>query len=209
MDVLAHVHDDHRVLEAQCARLELLLSERTPTNGRAFLAILHHFLDRLEQHIHAEERAFYTPLRAGGQAREELVAILTAEHRDLLRTIGRLRQLRGRGLSAYDEEVVTYAAHLLELYREHSDREQRWLFPLLEQPAPSWGWHGEETISKEISLNALVKQFPELEHVLHAFQLDRDWFGHHSLEEAAWHSGVRLDTLLEALQRRTAAPPAP
>lgn len=56
-------------------------------------------------------------------------------------------------------------------------------------------------ITKDTTLNALIRQFPQLLHVLHAFRLDSPWWGGETLEEAAWYQGVPVERVLEELDR--------
>lgn len=71
--------------------------------------------------------------------------------------------------------------------------------PALEQP-PEAGAR-RAAVSKEMTLNAVVKRFPELLHVLHAFQIDMPWFGSDTLEELAWHRGLPVEDVLGELNR--------
>jgi iron-sulfur cluster repair protein YtfE (RIC family) len=144
-------------------------------------------------------------LKASGHANDDLMAILSSEHDDLLKTLEQLQQLRHRGRSATEEEWAVYGAHLIEVYREHAEREHRWLFPLLEQPPRGAAARWDPRITKETTLNAMIKGFPELLGVLHTFHLDCRWFGTQTLEEAAWYHGLPVEDLLGALNQSIAA----
>lgn len=71
--------------------------------------------------------------------------------------------------------------------------------PALEQPPQAGA--GRAAVSKEMTLNAVVKRFPELLHVLHACQIDMPWFGSDTLEEVAWHRGLPVEDVLGELNR--------
>jgi iron-sulfur cluster repair protein YtfE (RIC family) len=200
MQLVAQLHDDHRALDTHLARLEELLNRRRNVPAALVESLLDQIVERLSRHIRFEETHFYAPLKASGQAREDLMAILAAEHEDLLKTLEHLQQLRSRGWSVDDEEFMTYSTHLIELYREHTEREHRWLFPLLEQP-PQVSARQPAAVSKDTTLNAMIRRFPELLDVLHAFRLDCRWFGSDTLEEVAWYHGVQVEHLLGELNR--------
>ena len=203
MESLAHLHDDHKALDAQISRLEELLGKPTHTSQTAVVPLLAHLSDRLLRHIQFEEIHFYAPLKASGHARPALMTILESEHEDLLETLEYLQQLQQRALPADDVELTTYAFHLIELYREHTDREHRWLFPLLEQlPPPTKA--ETRVISKDMTLNAMMRCFPRLRTVLHALGLDYRWYGSHTLEEAAWYHGMQIEEVLGALNQSIA-----
>lgn len=245
MEVLARLHDDHHAIERQVARFEALLNQSTPATPVQLDAILDHLARRLPAHISFEEAHFYAPLRTSGQSTQEVVALLAAEHEDLLTTLEQLKQLRHRELASSSEAFRAYGFHLIAVYREHTEREHRWLFPLLEQPPPvaasesdrpprparlppvegsplaqhRAGQAGLQTarepggasrpvslITKEMTLNTLIRRFPGLLHVLHTLRLDYRWFGSDTLEEAAWYHGIQVEGLLEELNRAIATP---
>ena len=60
---------------------------------------------------------------------------------------------------------------------------------------------GELPITKDTTLNAAVKRYPELLHLLNMFRLDDPWFGSETLEWAAWHRGMHVDEVVDELNR--------
>lgn len=136
MELLARLHHDHEVVDEQMGRFE----EWLKSDGRArggepdkLHKLLEPLIERLSRHIRFEEASFYVPLKASGQARPDLMEMLESEHEDLLKTLESLQQLRHQYASSHDETWRAYGFHLIELYREHTEREHRWLFPVLEQ----------------------------------------------------------------------------
>src|SRR3990167_3340942 len=93
---LAQLHEDHEVLEALMVRFERLVHEPASQRGTAIAPLLAQLFERLSAHIRFEEVHFYAPLKAARQAREDLVAMLTAEHEDLLQTLEQLQQVQNR-----------------------------------------------------------------------------------------------------------------
>ena len=54
-------------------------------------------------------------------------------------------------------------------------------------------------ITKDTTLNALVKRFPHLLRVLHVVGLDQPWHGTETLEEVAWYRGMEVENLIQEL----------
>lgn len=133
MKDLARLHEEHWKLDARMTQLELLLEQPERRHSSEFDRVLDQLLGELPQHIRSEERSFYIPLKASGHARPELVERLHTEHEELLKTLEELLQFRRPGWSVDSELFLIYSSYLVELYREHTDQEHRWLFPLLEQ----------------------------------------------------------------------------
>ena len=63
----------------------------------------------------------------------------------------------------------------------------------------------QQPITKDTTLNALVKRFPQLLRVLHIVGLDQPWHGTETLEEVAWYRGLEVQDLLGELNRSTEA----
>ena len=81
---------------------------------------------------------------------------------------------------------------LAQLPDEHAVLEHRVPRP---KPLP------QPPITQDTTLNALIRQFPELLHVLHAFRLDSPWWGSETVGEAAWYHGMPVERVLEELNR--------
>ena len=53
-------------------------------------------------------------------------------------------------------------------------------------------------IIKEMTINHILSNHPELYPVLRRFHLENDWAGTEPLEQAAWYRGVEVEPILEA-----------
>ena len=56
-------------------------------------------------------------------------------------------------------------------------------------------------ITKDTTLNAAVKRYPELLYLLNTFRLDQPWCGSETLEWVAWHRGMPVDGVVDELNR--------
>ncbi|HEX9780541.1 MAG TPA: hemerythrin domain-containing protein [bacterium] len=198
MNRLAWLHDDHELLDATLAHLDLWVTSHMRVPPEDLLPFLDACAVRLTEHIAQEERQFYVPFRASGQADPALIEVLLAEHRDLLESLTVLKALARGGVMPGQESFTTFAEHFLALYRVHTQREHDLLFPLLEQLPPA-GAAAVWPITKDATLNATLRRFPELAAVVDALRVNRRWHGSATLEEVAWCYGMRIDQLLDAL----------
>ncbi len=138
MQSLAQLEHEHAVLDAAVTHLQALLQRPRRAHVGDLRTVLKIVIEQLTEHLRFEERAFYTPLQASGHARPRFVEQLLAEHRDLRQTLEQLRPFLRHPCPSQDETFLLYSSHLLDLYRDHSEKEHRRLFPLLEQlPVPS------------------------------------------------------------------------
>lgn len=64
-------------------------------------------------------------------------------------------------------------------------------------------------LTKDMTLNAIVRQFPQLLEVLHAAGLTDPWWGSETLEEAAWYHGLSVEHLLAGLKEAVGEPAVP
>jgi len=138
MQSLAQLEHEHAVLDAAVTHLEALLQRPRLAHVGDLRAVLKAVIEQLTDHLQFEERAFYIPLQASGHARSSLVARLLLEHHDLRQTVEQLRPFLQHPRPSHEDAFLLYCSHLVDLYKDHSEREHRWLFPLLEQlPRPS------------------------------------------------------------------------
>ena len=136
MRTLAQLDHEHAVLDATINHFDALLQgprQGHPTDVRKILRAL---IRQLSTHLVFEESTFYLPLQASGHARPDVVARLLADHQDLRETLHQLERFCSHPRLLGDERFLLYSAHLIDLYREHSDREHQCLFPALEQLPP-------------------------------------------------------------------------
>ena len=137
MQALADLHHDHAVLDATINHLDALLRRPRQAHASDVRAVLKVLVRQLAAHLRFEEVTFYLPLHASGHARPDLVKRLLAEHEDLRETLRQLARFRSNPRLLGSDVFLLYSAHLVDLYREHSDREQQCLFPALEQLPPA------------------------------------------------------------------------
>lgn len=134
MEPIARLDDEHRVLEGCVARLECLLTtSHHPFDLRTFAVLLDQLAQRLPEHLRFEETQFYVPLTALHPATYEVLQQLMRDHEDLMQTLRQLQELQFEHPPLAEVALHAYSTHFVELYREHSEREHRCLFPLLEQ----------------------------------------------------------------------------
>jgi iron-sulfur cluster repair protein YtfE (RIC family) len=91
----------------------------------AFPAALAAIEGDLVAHFRAEEEVLF-PARRGLPAARDLIAELLAEHRELERIVGQLREAKGGALA----EPLSRFAEMLE---DHIRKEERSLFPVYER----------------------------------------------------------------------------
>ena len=56
-------------------------------------------------------------------------------------------------------------------------------------------------VTKEMTVNRILHECPTARAILRRFRLDADWAGPEPLEQAAWYQGVRIEEIVEALNR--------
>ena len=133
MQMLAQLDHEHVVLDATINHFDALLQrprQAHPTDVRKILQTLIH---QLSAHLQFEASMFSLPLQASGHARPDVMDRLSAEHQDLQATLHHLEHFCAQPRLLNDEIFLLYSAHLIDLYREHSDREHQCLCPALEQ----------------------------------------------------------------------------
>ncbi len=133
MQSLAQLEHEHAALDAAVTHFEALLQRPRLAHAGDLRAVLKRVIEQLSDHLQFEERAFYIPLQASGHARSSLVARLLLEHHDLRQTLEQLRPFLRHPRPSQDDAFLLYSSHLIDLYQEHSEKEHRWLFPLIEQ----------------------------------------------------------------------------
>ena len=136
MQTLAQLDHDHAALDATINHFDTLLQRPRQAHTTDVHTMLKVLIRQLSDHLQFEESTLYLPLHASGHARSDVVTRLLAEHADLRETLRQLARFCSHPRLLHDEMFLLYSAHLIDLYREHSDREHRWLLPVLEQLPP-------------------------------------------------------------------------
>jgi hemerythrin-like domain-containing protein len=154
MQTLAQLDHDHAVLDAAINHFDALLQRPRQAHAGDVQAVLGTLIRQLTEHLQFEEASFYLPLQMSGHARPDTVTRLLAEHEDLRETLRQLARFRTDPRLLHDEHFLLYSAHLLDLYREHSNREDQWLFPALEQ-LPPVSFRQEAEISRVVTADGV------------------------------------------------------
>lgn len=127
-----------------------------------------------------------------------------------------LRDVNGlllRGIKAPVGEVVLPLGHLIEDLREHMEKEECEVFPVVDQIAaqpshaapPSSVGSARPLITQTMTVNYVLKIHPQAREIFQAFKVDWEIDGCHCLDELYWRRGVQVDALVQALNHSAAA----
>lgn len=109
--------------------------------------------------------------------------------------------------------IVLRVSQAIEQLQERMEEQEHTLFPLFDgMTQEEWAGAARSprrsvAISGSMSVNALLRQYPNAETVLQPLQINRLREGYESVEELAWRRGLDVSQLLEQLRQAVAASP--
>ena len=183
---------DHVVIRA---KLELL--EHALTMGRdavfAIRELVYAIGRRLTEHEQREDVELYPVIfETLADPQREFAKSMDLQHQELEYLAHALHLLTLRGTHLPLAHVRQLGEEFITLLREHMDREERLLFPVLERL----------TADREapITINRILGMYPDAKQVFECQGIDCRREGEDFLDEVAWRHAVPLHTLLRELR---------
>jgi iron-sulfur cluster repair protein YtfE (RIC family) len=130
------------LLEEDHARLDAIADEMVRhlhVDPVRAIVLAHHFSAGMRRHVTSEEAILFPPYRAHfGTSGDATSATMEREHRAMLHYLDRLREAAERMLLVHEREHAAASVQrvlrgLAAVVAEHSDKEERIMFPLLDR----------------------------------------------------------------------------
>jgi iron-sulfur cluster repair protein YtfE (RIC family) len=130
------------LLEEDHARLDAIADEMLRNlhlDPVRAVVLAHHFSEGMRRHVTSEEAVLFPPYRAHfGASGDATSATMEREHRAMVHYLDRLRAVAERMLLVHERdqaagEVQRVLRGLGAVIAEHSDKEERIMFPLLDR----------------------------------------------------------------------------
>lgn len=203
MDALEQVRVDHALLRKKILLLESAL--QVGPEARFVVRELAYSLQRvLEEHICREEPLVQQLRLQAPTLHERMQAIDHAVERHLLHAANRLIVSRAR---ASTPVIILRLSQAVEQLQAQMDKQQRVLFPLLEQ------WIGGKPdgftpINETMSVNEVLHRYPNAQRVFDDLHIRRWEEGADSMDEVAWHHGMQVEEIMEQLRSAVSQTPS-
>ena len=212
MTPIEQLRKDHEVIRA---KLNLLENALTVGQEAVFAVreLVYSLGRRLAEHEEREEVQLYPVLHETlADPQREFAQSLEIEHEEHESLLHALHLLTLRGTGMPMEHVAALVQQLSRSLREHIDREERLLFPILERLTADREANARANAAQPdvadvakapVTVNRLIGMFPEAQQVFECHCIDCRREGADFLDEVAWRHAVPLAKLLRELKQAT------
>ena len=203
MDVIGMLRADHALMRTKLKFFESSLAA-APHARLALLGKCGSVLRLLNRHMEREHPVIQLYYARVPVARFFTPMLDHSPEHDLLRAVEELLQA---GLKVSITLVILRLSQALEQLEEQIDRQERTVFGALEGPQDPLTQDTPLEIEGSMSINAILKRYPQTEPLFREMAVNRLHEGYESIDEVAWRHGVDASRLLDRLREQAAGFP--
>jgi hypothetical protein len=209
MPLIETLRQDHALLRNKIALMESALSS-APYARLVFREKCFSLMRVLNRHMKREDaliRRFYERFPSARYLPNR------RDHADEHAQLRAVTELLLGGLKVSIPLIILRVSQAIEQLQERMEEQEHTLLPLFEGMTDadlglvSSAAHRAASISGGMSVNAILRQYPDTERILGPLQINRLREGYESVEELAWRRGLDVSQLLEQLRQAIAASP--
>ena len=217
MTPLERLRKDHAVLRAKLALLDNALVVG-PEAAFAIREMVYMIGRRLAEHEQRENVELYPVVEETlADPQDQFAKSLAMQHEELELLLRALHRLTLRGLRMPFTKVMAVGRQFIDTLRDHMDREERLLFPVVERLAvereaaarAKTATKGEPPMQETMTVNRIIGLYPDTKRVFHCHCIDCAREGADFLDEVAWRHAVPVRDLLRELHKAARCPCGP
>lgn len=202
MGALGSLRDDHTVISKKLKLVESAL-EVGPEGRLVLRELCFSLLRLLKAHMQREAEPLRIYRERIPSGRYLVDASGHAIEAGLLRAVN---ELLLSGMRASMPMIVLRLTQAIERLQEQMQGQEQTVFLALEEGGASVGADPSAAISETMSVNEILRRYPQTEPVFDRLRVDRLREGYESVDELAWGHGMDVSQVIEQLRQAVGFP---